>query len=447
MALRPRLVLLFLAACCGTAAAAFGHSLLPLFSIAPSYRNLNHGSYGSCPKSVTENQTAWLRQCEENPDKWFRSGLGFDNVFDFQDSVRAQMAAYIGAEFNDTVFIDNASNGVNAVMRSLARALPPGKKILLLNTAYYMVKMVLQYLEPAQTLVVNISMPGSDAQTLAAVAAALAANDVYAASFSHIVSVPAVILPVKELAALCHAHGALVLIDGAHALGQIPVDVAAIGADFWLGNGHKWCAAAARASRERGAPFTPAAAPLPSLSPARRFYSPKGSAVLWVRRELQPLIEPTVISWEGRGATHFQLAFSYVGTTDMTRALAMGAALAFRASVGTEAQIFGYMHSLAVEGGRALARAWGTELLFEDTSRFAAMVDVRVPTTNATLHALLGPALMRRYDTFVPIYDLSGVGGAAPNTFYARVSCQIYTELADIMFLAQAVLDIIKAGG
>ena len=169
--------------------------------------------------------------------------------------------------------------------------------------------------------------------------------------------------------------------------------------------------------------------------------------MLWVRRELQPLIEPTVISWEGAGATHFQLAFSYVGTTDNSRTLAMGAAFDFRKSVGTEEEIMGYMHNLAVTGGRALASAWGTELLFEDTSRFGAMVDVRVPTANATLRGLIGPALMRTYNTFVPIYDLFGVGGSAPNVFYARVSCQIYTELSDINFLAQAVLAIIQAGG
>jgi selenocysteine lyase/cysteine desulfurase len=231
--------------------ASFGHSLLPLFGFRAGYKNLNHGSYGSCPKSVTDNQTAWIRQCEENPDLWYRSGLGFDTALTFQDRVRAKMAAYINADFNDTVFVDNASNGVNAVMRSLARSLPPGKKIMLLNTAYYMVKMVLQYLEPSQTLMVNISLPSSNAQILAAVGVALAGNDVYAASFSHIVSVPAVILPVKDLTALCHAHGALVLIDGAHALGQIPVDVTDTGADFWLGNGHKWFVACPLFSRFR----------------------------------------------------------------------------------------------------------------------------------------------------------------------------------------------------
>ena len=218
----------------------WGHDFLPLFGLSNSYRNLNHGSYGSCPLFVSKNVSDWVQQVEMNPDKWYRSGLGFENVFDFQDRTRAIMAEYINADFNDTVFIDNASNGVNSILRSLARSMPPGKKILLLNTAYYMVKMVLKYLEPNQTLLVNISMPSSDTEILSVVGDALSSNDIYAASFSHIVSVPAVILPVAALSTLCHAHNVLVLVDGAHALGQIPVDVKAVGADFWLGNGHKW---------------------------------------------------------------------------------------------------------------------------------------------------------------------------------------------------------------
>ena len=117
------------------AAQQFGHVLLPQFGFRPGYVCLNHGSYGSAPRSVTANATAWVELCEASPDAFFRQGLGAETYFDAQDRVRALMAAYINADVNDTVFVDNASNGVNAVVRSLARAMPPGKKLLLLNTA------------------------------------------------------------------------------------------------------------------------------------------------------------------------------------------------------------------------------------------------------------------------------------------------------------------------
>jgi len=283
------------------------------------------------------------------------------------------MAAYIGSGVNDTVFVENASNGVNAVVRSLARSAPPNKKFLFLNTAYYMVKMVMSFVEGPNLLQVNVSQPLTSQSVIAAVKASLQsqpAGSVYAAAFSHIVSVPGVILPVKELTALCHSYGVLVLIDGAHALGQIPVNVVDINADFWLGNGHKW------------------------------LYSPKGSAILWVRPDRQALIEPTVISWEGQGSSHFLMAFSYVGTTTDSQYLAMSAALDFRESMGGDEAIVRYMHELAVKGGVILATAWKTEVLFSEESMYGAMVDVRVPTTNATIGAGLAMAVFHKFNTF-----------------------------------------------
>ena len=397
---------------------AFGHELLSQFAFRNGYTNLNHGSYGSAPLTVTasfNNWTTWMESC---PDSYFR----FD-VWAQLNAVRARVAAYIGAAANDTVFVENASNGVNAVLQSLARHAPPGGKFLYLNTAYYMVKMVMQFVEPNNRIVVNVTQPLSNAAVLAAVRAALEANkgSVYAASFSHIVSVPGVILPVKELAALCHEYGVFVLVDGAHALGHIPVNVADIGADAWLGNAHKW------------------------------FYSPKGSAVLWVAPDKQALIEPTVISFEGQGATKYQLDFSYVGTTTYSQYLALGAALDFREAVGGDAAVMGYLHATAVAGGALLAKAWGTEVLFADEAMYGAMVDVRVPTTNTTLGPTIGQRLLNGeggggFSTFVPVYDIGGVGGV-PGTFYARVSAQIYTEMSDLQNLASAVLAIIAANG
>jgi selenocysteine lyase/cysteine desulfurase len=176
---------------------------------------------------------------------------------------------------------------------------------------------------------------------------------VYLASFSHIASLPAVILPVKELVALCASRGILTLIDGAHALGQIPVNVTDINANFWLGNGHKW------------------------------LYSPKGTAILWARKDSQSLLVPTTISeWPGS----FQDQFIYVGTTSYAPFLAMQAALDFRISIGGEDAIFSYIHNLAIKAGQILATTWATDVLL-DQSMYAAMVDVRVPTRNFTLAA------------------------------------------------------------
>ena len=206
-----------------------------------------------------------------------------------------------------------------------------------------------------ELLVVNISMPATSDSILEEVSTFLDlhSSSVYLASFSHIASLPAIILPVKELVALCAKHSILTLIDGAHALGQIPVNVTDINANFWLGNGHKW------------------------------LYSPKGSAVLWARKDSQSFLVPTTISeWPGS----FQDQFIYVGTTSYAPFLAMQAALDFRISIGGENAIFSYIHGLAVKAGEILAASWATDVLL-DHNMFAAMVDVRVPTRNLTVAA------------------------------------------------------------
>jgi len=201
---------------------------------------------------------------------------------------------------------------------------------------------------------------------------------------------------------VCHRYGIMVMIDGAHVLGQIPLDIPSIDADFYLSNGHKW------------------------------FYTPKGSAILWVRKDRQSLIYPTTISGEGRGNSTYQMQFSYEGTLDYTAYLTFPTALAFRRAFG-DAKIMTYMHNLAISGGQILATRWGTDFLVPP-ELFGAMVNVRLNTTGSHVDpSSLATVIFRKYNTWVPFYPLQ-------NNWYTRVSAQIYNEESDYHFLAEAVL-------
>ena len=395
----------------------FGHNILQYFSLNKSYINLNHGSYGATAKSVLSAAEKYELEMEQRPDQWFRY-----EIYDKMDQLRKIFAKYINANADEVVFVPNASHGVNAVLRSLN--IKRGEKILFLNVAYTMVKNTIQYLHDFHDdslLQVDVKVPGTNEMILHDVRLALEKNKglVKVASFSHIVSIPAMILPIKELIDLCHEYGVLVLIDGAHALGQIQLDMKEYNADFYVGNGHKW------------------------------LYSPKGSAVLYVKKDRQSLIEPTTISWEGSSEfpSHFQKAFSYQGTSSYSPYLAMDDALKFREFVGGEKKIQDYMHNLAIQAGKLMASKFKTDVLFEDDdSRYAAMVDVRLPTQNATLVNAMPLELLTKYDTWVPTYDIGSFGGPE-NEFYVRVSCQIYNDLSDIEYLSNAILEIIHGGG
>jgi selenocysteine lyase/cysteine desulfurase len=183
---------------------------------------------------------------------------------------------------------------------------------------------------------VNVTVPQVEGvnQIQQAVQEALKANpDVKLCIFSHISSVPAMIEPVEELTRLAHSFNALVLIDGAHAPGQITVDVSDIAPDFYLGNCHKW------------------------------LYSPKGTAFLWVAPSQQTLQhpEPTVIS--SSGDQTFLGRYKYTGTRDYTAFSSVPSALAFVDLLGGHDQIYAYNHGLAKAVAAYLTSAWQTSLL------------------------------------------------------------------------------------
>jgi hypothetical protein len=116
----------------------FGHQLVDMFAMNATYINLNHGSYGVVPRVVTADMHKWDALTEECPDCFYRY-----TARPLLSNVLTSLAHYVGADPADVVFIENASEGVNTIIRSIH--VPAGKKLLFLNTAYGMVKNVMQY--------------------------------------------------------------------------------------------------------------------------------------------------------------------------------------------------------------------------------------------------------------------------------------------------------------
>lgn len=266
----------------------------------------------------------------------------------------------MGSAEDDVVFVENASAGINAFLRSFGRTLRHGAKVLYLSCIYGMVRQVLELLvERNGVELVEVPLSAADLGSGARVVDSIkriAAEHGGPAGFalavvSHISSVPAIVLPVADITAAM--AGTPVFIDGAHAPGQIPLDLGAIrvrhlnplgsplsqngsapgpgsagraqayGAVGYVGNLHKWC------------------------------YSPKGAGFLWVSPELQAAIIPPTLS----GSAHqFIQSFAYTGTRDYTPFCSTGAGLDFRASLGTEADVHQYGHKLALNAGAHLAQ-------------------------------------------------------------------------------------------
>jgi len=372
----------------------FGHSRLADFALDPDIAHLNHGGYGATPHAVLAAAVAARQQMEADPSTFFRRDL-IDGLRRAADRV----AGFLGGNGKDWAFVENATAGLNAVIASLD--LEPGDELLCLSQVYGAVGNAMRYCAErrgARVVTVPVPVPFTDAAPLLQAIAAAIGPRTRLAVFDHITSTGAVVLPVREMAAICRARGVPVAIDGAHAPGQVALDVPALGVDWYVGNLHKWAFAA------------------------------KGTGVIWCTPERQARTHPVAISHNlGQG---FAAEFDYSGTRDNSAWLAVPAALDYIAGFGAEA-IEAHNNALAREAGGLLMAAWGTEAAAGADQR-AAMASIRLPGSpsgdRGAAHKL---ALRLRHELGITagVMVLEGA-------LWLRVSAQIYNEIGDYERLA-----------
>lgn len=283
---------------------------------------LNHGSFGVAARVVLEAQAAWRVRMEKNPPDFMRNALPKALA-----KSRAALAAFLGAEADDLGFIDNATAGVNAVLRSFPLA--PGDEVVSTSLGYGAVRNAIRFVcRRAGARHVEIALPFAGAtadEIVARLAAGMGARS-RLLIIDHIASESALVFPLERIATLCRERGIAVLVDGAHGPGQVSLALDDLGVDYYAGNGHKWLS------------------------------TPKGTAFLWVRRDRQSGIHPLVIShFLDQG---FAAEFGWQGTRDLSAWLSVPDVLAWRAELG-EANVRDYCTALIARAVETLERAWG----------------------------------------------------------------------------------------
>ena len=265
--------------------------------MTPDVCFLNHGSFGACPNAVLEAQSGWRSQMEAEPVRFF-----VEELTPALDAVRERVGAFVNADPADLVFVPNATTGVAAALINFE--IGPGDEILT-NTHEYPACLnnadAVAQLRGATVVRAELPFPISSSDQAEEVILSRVTDRTRVCLLSHITSPTALVLPIERLVPQLKSRGIDVIVDGAHGIGNVPLDLTALDADCYTSNCHKWACA------------------------------PKGAAFLHVRRDRQEGFRPTILSndaIEGKtDRSQFNVDFDYIGTNDYTAWLSIPAAM------------------------------------------------------------------------------------------------------------------------
>ena len=372
-----------------------------LFPIKEEAVYLNHGGFGVTPREVIERRAAVLREIEEAPGPFFVHGYR-----EKWCSVAAYVAARLGVATDSLALVDNATDGVNAVLRAFR--FKPGDEILITTLGYGAIDLAAEHIADRHgaTLVrMPIPFPSSGPERCLEALQSTITSRTKLAILDHVTSSTALVLPLAEMARVCSEHGVAVLVDAAHVPGNISVDISSIPADWYVANLHKW------------------------------YFVPRACGFLWAAPHRRCGLLPNVLSWEIK--QQFPHCFEWTGTRDPSAWLSISAAFAFMDRFGEE-KVRNHNHRLLREGMALLADDWHVHV---DTPDDMIGSMALIPLPNGLPYAADEPGrikLQRRlWDEFgievSPSFSHNG-------TIWLRLSAQIYNKLDDYEKLSRAVL-------
>src|SRR5271169_3749834 len=388
-----------------------------LWPLDPAVDYLNHGSFGACPNAILEKQAGLRARLEREPVDFFVRELP-----GLLAEARAALAAFVGADGDDLAFVPNATAGINAVVRSLAFS--PGDELLTTDHAYAACKKTLDYVAArtgARVVVATISFPLSGEDEVVSAVLSRVTSHTRLAMLDHVTSPTALVFPIERLVRELSKRGVDTLVDGAHALGMIPLDLARLGAAYYTANAHKWLCA------------------------------PKGAAFLHVRKDRQKGLHPVAIShgYEG-GEPRFLKEFDWTGTADPTATFCIPECIAYLGGLlpGGWPAVMEANRALALKARAAICDALGVASPAPESMLGAmASVPLPAPAPGSPAQRLDREELadwMRVRGTEPWFYDWPVGGGSGGKL--VRVSAQLYNTAGQFVRLASLLAEALRAG-
>ena len=377
-----------------------------LFSLDPAVSYLNHGSFGAVPISVQRTQQRLRDEAESNPMKFFHLGLD-DRVV----HTRRHVAGFLGADPDGSALVGNTTIGVSLVLQSVR--IGAGDEVLMTDHAYGAVSMAVRRQcrrAGATARTVALPLTATDAEVVSRIRSALRPGRTKLLVVDQITSPTAKAFPVRDLAAAAREHDIPVLVDAAHVPGMLPVDVSAIGADFWVGNLHKWA------------------------------FAPRGTALLAVAAPWRRRIDPLVVSWaQEKGFPH---SVEFQGTLDPTAWMSAPAGLYVMRSLGADT-VRRHNAALAAYGQRVVGEALGyaPEDLPDPGDPLVSMRVIPLPAGLATTAPEAHGLRDRLADQLSIETAINAWGGRG----HLRLSAQVYNDADEYDDLADKLPGFLRS--
>ncbi len=371
--------------------------LRQLFLLDPAVTYLNHGSFGACPKPVFQAYQGWQLELERQPvDFLNRKAPGL------MAEARGALAEYVGCGADDLVYFPNPTTAINMVARSLK--LGAGDEILTTDHEYGAVNRTWRFIcnqSGARYIRRAVPLPLCEDEAFIEHFWSGVNKHTRVIFISHITSPTALKFPVKEICARAREAGLLTIVDGAHAPGQIPLNLKELGADVYTGACHKWLCA------------------------------PKGASFLYARPEVRDILEPLVVSWgweaEQPGASRFIDYHEWQGTRDIAAFLSVPAAIEFQRKYRWD-DVRRHCIELAAETRDRLLEIIGTARLTGSQEWTLQMAAVELPEPNHDIQH----KLLEEHNIEIAVQKWSGRS-------YMRFSFQGYNNREDANALINAV--------
>lgn len=374
------------------------------FDLDPGRVHLNHGAFGAVPRRVREGVVRRAAEVERNPHRYHRAV-----VADRVRHARGRAARFLHHGADDIALVRNVSEGVATVVASLD--LRPGDEIVVTDHNHRGVRVGLEAAarrKRARVVEVPVPLDAGEDRIVAGFAEAVGPRT-RLVMVDQITSATAVLNPVAGVAAVVRAVNpeVLVLVDAAHVPGQVDVDPATLGVDFWTGNLYKWA------------------------------FTPRGAGVLWVAERHRADLRPLVASWGGDEP--FPVPWDHPGNQDFGPWLAIPDALDFFEAVGGWERVR-RSADLVTAGAAHVAETLGTTYQQVPPRPAPTMRLVPLPdgvVTSAEDAAGLYERLSTEHGVEAGPVCFGGRG-------YVRVSGQVYNRADDYQRLADALTAIVR---